>query len=87
MIELGHSERVDELAPFARVTEAIAELEPGGLTVSAQEVEFVWVAAGLKRRWRVVSELRTYGEWDRVADAYAFLGLLLEGNPNLTRLA
>jgi hypothetical protein len=51
-----------------------------------EDTEEVWIAAGLKRRWRVVSMQRTFGEFDRVADAYAFLGLLLEGNPQMRGL-
>lgn len=83
-----HSTRVsDELEYFEAIESSVAELEPSSLSLSAQEREYVWIAAGLLRKWRVVSEFRTFGEYDRVADAYGFLGLLLEGNPNLRRLA
>jgi hypothetical protein len=46
----------------------------------------VWIAAGLRRPWRVVSESRTYGEWDDRGDAERFLELLVEGNSHLRRL-
>ncbi len=87
MTELQHSLRAARSDAPQLVVDAIAELDPCDLALSSQESEYVWVAAGLKRRWRVVSELRTFGEWDRLADAYGFLGLLLEGNPNLRRFA
>lgn len=46
----------------------------------------VWIAAGLHRPWRVVSESRTYGEWDERGQAETFLELLVAGNPHLRRL-
>lgn len=46
----------------------------------------VWIAAGLRRPWRVVSERRTYGEWEQREQADAFLELLVAGNPHLRRL-
>lgn len=60
--------------------------EPSGLTLSAQPVEDVWIATGLVKRWRVVSEYRTYGEWDDLTDALLFLQLLVDGNDNLQRI-
>lgn len=47
----------------------------------------VWIAAGLRLRWRVVSDEQTYGEWDDYGDAIRFLDLLADGNQNLRRLA
>lgn len=59
---------------------------PDGV-VDRQPLVEVWIATGLRRRWRVVSEHRTFGEWDRLADAVAFVDLLVAGNPDMTRLA
>lgn len=47
----------------------------------------VWIATGLRRRYRVCSMEETFGEWDSLPQAQAFMGLLLEGNPNMVRLA
>lgn len=76
------------LHPFysAPATRNGGVLEPSSLSLSAQRVEDVWIAIGLRRRWRVVSELRTFGEWDEQSEAVRFLELLVDGNPNLRRL-
>jgi hypothetical protein len=70
----------------ASTTRNVADLDPCSLSLSAQPVEDVWVARGLRHDWRVVSEFRTFGEWDELCDAHAFLELVVAGNPNLRRL-
>lgn len=47
----------------------------------------VWIASGLRRRWRICSLDQTFGEFDELADAHAFLTLLVLGNPTYRRLA
>lgn len=73
-------------------TERVAELvvvtpTPSGLSLSAQPTEDVWIAQGLSSGYRVVSEFRQFGQWAELADAVAFIELLVAGNPNLRRIA
>jgi hypothetical protein len=46
----------------------------------------VWIAHGLRRRYRVVSIGVTYGEFDELDEAERFIELLVLGNPDLARL-
>ena len=50
-------------------------------------VEVVWVAIGLRKPWRVVSERRTFGEFDDPADSRTLRDLLIAGNDGLEGLA
>lgn len=61
--------------------------EPSRLSLSAQDVEDVWIGQGVTAAYSVVSQFRTFGQWTELADAVAFLELLVAGNPNLRRLA
>lgn len=61
-------------------------LKPAATASSWSGAVDVWIAAGLHRPYRVVSDRRTYGEWDELGQAEAFLELLIAGNPHLRRL-
>ena len=39
----------------------------------------VWIAQGIEKRYRVVSNLRTYGEFDSRFSAEALIGFLIAG--------
>jgi hypothetical protein len=65
----------------------VIELEHQVDDVAIAELVEVWLALGQHRRWRVRSAEHTYGEWDRLDDAQAFLRLLVTGNLELVELA
>lgn len=65
---------------------ADADLALERASVPAPRRELVWIAQGLHRRWRVVSESRSFGEWDDGDAARSFLELLVAGNDDLERL-
>lgn len=67
---------LDDVAALRGRQAVHADIKP------APKVE-VWIAVGLRRRWRVVSLGHTYGEWDELGDATRFLYLLADGNPDL----
>lgn len=48
--------------------------------------EQVWIAAGIDRRYRVLSCGHTFGEWDTHDDAKTFLRLLVTGNARYAEL-
>lgn len=43
----------------------------------------VWIAAGLRKTWRVASWYTSFGEFMDEADARELLRLLLKGNPEM----
>lgn len=47
----------------------------------------VWIANGLRKRWRVVSIDHTFGEWEDYSSAQLFADLLVQGNPDYRRLS
>jgi hypothetical protein len=64
----------------------VIELEHQVDDVAVAELVEVWLALGMGRRWRVRSAEQTFGEWDRLEDAQAFLRLLVAGNPQYVEL-
>lgn len=54
--------------------------------IEADTREEVWVANGLRKPWRICSNGRAFGEFDRLEDANTFIHLLVLGDPSLRRL-
>lgn len=67
-------------------SDAARTTRPVSLSATVATTE-VWIAAGLRKPWRICSIERTYGEFDRLADAHEFIRLLVLGDPTLRRLA
>ncbi|HEY4441629.1 MAG TPA: hypothetical protein VGN14_14315 [Candidatus Elarobacter sp.] len=81
-VQLEASRQFDAAAERGRV-----ELEQADRDRIERELTDVWIAAGLRKRWRVIAVDRSFGEWDDLTAATQFLALLVDGNPNLRRLA